>query len=88
MTTEIEFSGELELESLDTEESHNQGSTANFDEQSQPDGDETYEGPERRSINRRTHHDRREGLRFDQKEDRRSGKERRKGSWNYTFDMS
>ena len=86
MTTEINISNELDLEPLD-EENHSQGSLANFDEQPKSKSDEDYQGPERRTINRRTHHDRREDFRFDEKEDRRSGKERRKGNWNYTFDL-
>ena len=87
MTTEINISNELDLETLDNEGNHSQGSTAIFDEQSQSKSDEDYKGLERRTNNRRIHHDRREDFRFDEKEDRRSGKERRKGNWNYTFDL-
>ena len=42
-----------------------------------------YDGPERRKEQRRKGHDRREKVRFEQKVDRRSGKERRgvEGLW-------
>lgn len=42
-----------------------------------------YDGPERRKGQRRKGHDRRETVRFEQKVDRRSGKERRgvEGLW-------
>ena len=87
MTTEINISNKLDLEPLDEEANHSQGSTASFYEQPHSKSDEDYKGPERRTINRRTLHDRREDFRFDEKKDRRSGKERRKGNWNYTYNI-
>lgn len=44
-----------------------------------PEDDENYPGPEHRVVQRRSGHDRREMVRFElDKEDRRSGKDRRK----------
>ena len=45
-----------------------------------PKGDPPYRGPERRKVaDRRIRHDRREEIRFElDKDDRRSGKDRRK----------
>jgi hypothetical protein len=82
MSTDFNLPSELELVPLDEEDSHEQGSKAEFDEQSKPKPNEEYNDVERRSTYRRTHNDRRNEFRFEQKEDRRSGKDRRKGSWN------
>lgn len=49
------------------------------DEKSKFDIDDGYRGPERRVLQRRSGHDRRDMIRFEPgKEDRRSGKDRRR----------
>ena len=87
MTTEIKVSNELDLEPLDGEANHSQGSPAKFDQLPNIKSDEDYTGLERRSINRRIYSDRRKDFRFEKKKDRRSGLERRKGTWNYTYNI-
>ena len=87
MTTKIKVSNELDLEPLDGEANHSQGAPAKFGHQPDSNTDEDYQGLERRSLNRRIYSDRRKDFRFEEKKDRRSGKERRKGNWNYTYNI-
>lgn len=46
---------------------------------------EQYQGPNRRRYNRRQNPDRRTDFRFEEKSDRRSGKDRRKGTWESIY---
>ncbi len=77
----IDFDGELELLDLD---GRPESAPADF---SLADSEVPYQGPERRIRARRRCADRRVEIRFEEKMDRRSGGDRRKGTWinNNTF---
>jgi hypothetical protein len=85
--TQIDFDGELKL--VDKDEVHED---ERLSEQENPhrrwakflpqDQGTKYTGPERRRGERRKTGDRRGLVRFEEKSDRRSGKDRRKGSWD------
>ncbi len=72
----IDFDGELELLDLDGRPS---SAPAEF---SVADSEVPYQGPERRIKERRRCADRRQEIRFEEKPDRRSGGDRRKGAWS------
>lgn len=67
--------------SLEGEEAPPTSGKARFDVEEAPAG-ALYQGPERRRGHRRKTPDRRSELRFEEKKDRRSGKDRRKGIWD------
>ena len=74
---------DLELEPLEPKEESGKA-TFGEDKESGPEFSQ-YDGPERRVAHRRAGHDRRESVRFEGgKDDRRSGKDRRKDnvSWD------
>lgn len=73
--THIDFDGELEL--LDPDGRPASG-PAVF---SVPDFEVTDQISDRRIDVRRKHQDRRMEIRFEEKKDQRSGKDRRKGTW-------
>ena len=73
---QIDFDGELELADLD---GRSASAPADF---SVADSEAPHQGPDRRKENRRKHADRREEIRFEEKEDRRSGKDRRDQAWD------
>ena len=81
----FDFSAEFKILEKEEEASHSQGVPADFLKGT--DKEETYTGPERRVYNRRKATDRREDIRFDKKDDRRSGADRRKGHWNLKYDI-
>lgn len=71
--------------SLEEDEDHAESSKAKFKVEESQDPEQEYTGPERRRMQRRQTADRRGDLRFEEKGDRRSGKDRRKGGWNGKF---
>jgi hypothetical protein len=80
--TEIDVDGNLKLVDLEAEEPPTDG-PADF---TVPDEEETYSGRERRRAARRKGADRRKEIRFDKdKSNRRSGKDRRKGTWDTKY---
>lgn len=80
--TEIEFDGDLKIMDLDADD-HPTDGPANFDV---PEKEQPYTGPERRRGERRKSGDRRQDIRFEKdKPDRRSGKDRRKGTWDIKY---
>jgi len=79
MAVDIDFDGELELEDLDDAPFR---PAEGKEDLSVPNDQSRYTGPERRKGHRRSGGDRRGEVRFEDKDDRRSGKDRRKGTWD------
>ena len=81
-STQIDFDGELQILDIDADDAPTEG-PADF---RVPDRKEAYAGRERRRGPRRQGNDRRGDLRFEpDKSDRRSGEDRRKGTWDVKY---
>ena len=77
---QFEFDGELDIVEKEETSTPEDATTDASTEQS---AEEPYSGPERRNEHRRKGGDRRQDIRFEpEKDDRRSGKDRRRGVWD------